>query len=103
MSASAKSTKNPCTIENRLGVFMLTRCWQDYNLFVGGNVHAKACLRRDSKPLARRCLAQLALESCTLALQGISLGIELRQASRLLDADRPAPDDCQRDDDKCSE
>jgi hypothetical protein len=82
---------------------MLPRCRKYHDLFVGWNVHSEPSLGGDAEALTSGCFAQLTLETCTLALELASLCVELRQPTRLLDADGPAPNDGKRDHNECRE
>src|SRR4051812_18902630 len=92
-SASANSTKNPCTTATRLGGFIVARARKNHDLSVSGNVHAEPALDGDAECLPRRCITNLAFEIRALALERPSSAVERRQTRGLADADRPSPDD----------
>jgi hypothetical protein len=61
-------------------------------------VHPKAAFYRSAQLLATGCLSNLGFQSRAIALERAPLRVELRKARRLIDSDRPAPYDRERND-----
>src|SRR6476469_885116 len=98
ISASANRTKAPWTTATRLGPFIASLTRQNHDLVVRWDMHAQPGLGDGAEALARRCIANLALDPRALALELGASVLELGQSPRFADSDRPSPDDREGDD-----
>src|SRR5436190_9597248 len=101
-SVTANSTKKPWTIAVRLGRF-ISRSRKYDNLLVARDVHSQPPFDTGPKILSARRVPNLRREARALALQSGAPGIEHGKLLGLANADRPSPDDRQRDQDERAE